>query len=326
MEPKMSIIVPVYNVEKYLRKCIESILNQTFKDFELILVNDGSLDKCGEICDEYVKKDKRIKVIHKNNGGQSSARNAALDIAQGDYIGFVDSDDWIDPDMYETLYNLIIKSKKDIANISFTKVFKNKKEIFSSHQEILLEKMTAMEELINHKLYGNYFWANLFKSSLIKQFRFKEGIIFEDVDLMYRIFDKSNGIITIGAPKYNYLQRENSTINTYKKNKNIDFHLIKNERREFLEKHYFTIYKKNKTMLYNEDEFWSIYDLLLLILKDTSLESKKKLEKLIKIINNLFYKNIKLKIPIQIKIYLLILKINSRGFQKLMWRKIESRD
>lgn len=96
--PKISIIVPVYNVEKYLRKCIDSILNQTFKDFELILIDDGSTDESGKICDEYNLKDNRIKVIHKENGGLSSARNAGLDIAQGEYIGFVDSDDWIESD------------------------------------------------------------------------------------------------------------------------------------------------------------------------------------------------------------------------------------
>ena len=99
MSPKISIIVPVYKVELYLEKCINSILNQTFKDFELILVDDGSPDRCGEICDEYAKKDNRIVVVHKENGGQASARNVGLDIARGDYIGFVDSDDWIERDM-----------------------------------------------------------------------------------------------------------------------------------------------------------------------------------------------------------------------------------
>ena len=97
MNPKLSIIVPVYNVEQYLDKCIKSILNQTFKDFELILVDDGSIDNSGEICDEYAKKDSRVKVIHKKNGGLAAARNTGLIIARGDYVGFVDSDDWIEP-------------------------------------------------------------------------------------------------------------------------------------------------------------------------------------------------------------------------------------
>lgn len=106
MKPEISIIVPIYNVEKYLPKCIESILSQTFTNFELILVNDGSKDRSGIICDEYASKDNRIKVIHKENGGVSSARNSGVDLASGKYIGFVDPDDYIKKDMYERLHYL----------------------------------------------------------------------------------------------------------------------------------------------------------------------------------------------------------------------------
>ena len=109
------IIVPIYNVEKYLRKCIESILNQTLENIEVILINDGSTDNCGKIIDEYEKQDKRVISIHKENGGQSSARNMGLDIAKGKYIGFIDSDDYIDEYMYESLYNAIENSKADIC-------------------------------------------------------------------------------------------------------------------------------------------------------------------------------------------------------------------
>ena len=115
MKPKISIVVPVYNVEEYLRKCIDSILSQKFKEFELILVNDGSEDESGVICNEYVIKDDRVKVIHKSNGGLSSARNAGIDLSRCDYIGFVDSDDWIDDDMFEKLYFAIEKEKCDMA-------------------------------------------------------------------------------------------------------------------------------------------------------------------------------------------------------------------
>ena len=113
--PKISIIVPVYKVEKYLSRCIKSILRQTFTDFELILVDDGSPDKCPQMCDDWGKKDKRIRVIHKENGGLSSARNAGLRAARGEYIGFVDSDDWIACDMYEILYQLAKKYRADIT-------------------------------------------------------------------------------------------------------------------------------------------------------------------------------------------------------------------
>lgn len=111
----ISVIVPVFKVEKFLSKCIESILNQTYTDIEVILVDDGSPDKCGEICDLYAQRDKRVKVIHKENGGQASARNAGLEIATGDYISFIDSDDWIDKDMYEELLRVAKSTDADIV-------------------------------------------------------------------------------------------------------------------------------------------------------------------------------------------------------------------
>ena len=113
--PRLSIVVPVYKVEKYLSKCIDSILSQTFTDFELILVDDGSPDHCGEICDKYADKDERIKVIHQKNKGVSAARNAALDLAEGTYLGFVDSDDWIEPDMFQSMVEFADEKKADIV-------------------------------------------------------------------------------------------------------------------------------------------------------------------------------------------------------------------
>ena len=121
--PFISIVVPIYNVEKYLKKCVESILNQTYKNFELILVDDGSPDRCGEICEDLKKKDLRIRVIHKENGGLSSARNAGIDVAKGEYIGFVDSDDYIEPFMYEKLVNAVVKDNCLLSVCSVKYVF-----------------------------------------------------------------------------------------------------------------------------------------------------------------------------------------------------------
>ena len=119
MEQLVSIIVPIYNVEKYIKECIDSIINQTYKNLEIILVDDGSPDCCPKICDEYSKKDKRIKVIHKENGGLSSARNAGLDVAKGEYVSFIDSDDVVDEKFIETLYNLCIENNCDISECNF---------------------------------------------------------------------------------------------------------------------------------------------------------------------------------------------------------------
>jgi len=137
MDPKISIIVPVYNVELYLGKCIDSILNQTFSGFELILVNDGSLDNCGSICDSFAKLDRRVKVIHKGNGGLSSARNAGLEIACGEYIGFVDSDDYIERQMYETLYNQATETSSDIVVCDFYMIDENGKILNNEKNQVI---------------------------------------------------------------------------------------------------------------------------------------------------------------------------------------------
>jgi len=148
MNPKISIIVPVYKVEQYIHKCIDSILNQTLNDFELILVNDGSPDQCGQICDEYAKCDSRIKVIHKENGGQASARNMGLDIATGEYIGFVDSDDWIEPDMYEILYNECIINECEIISCSSIIHCKTKTVINGGHPLEIHNTTEAMKTML----------------------------------------------------------------------------------------------------------------------------------------------------------------------------------
>lgn len=212
MSPKISIIVPVYKVEKYIHKCIDSILNQTFKDFELILVDDGSPDNCGKICDEYAKKDNRIIVIHKENGGQATARNIALDIAKGEYIGFVDSDDYIKPDMYEKLYNACSLNNSDISVIGFREINENGNSIYEYIPDKLyffdaLKRAHMWNKLFNKKL---FFENNLF---------FQSGRYYEDLELFPKLFVKANKISEVKDIGYIYLQREGST--TREKNEKI---------------------------------------------------------------------------------------------------------
>lgn len=127
---KISIVVPIYNVEKYLDQCVKSIINQTYKNLEIILVNDGSIDNSGKICDKYKRQDNRVIVIHKENGGSSDARNVGIQIATGKYIGFVDSDDYIEKDMYEFLYNNMINENADISCCNRFLLWSNKKQIY----------------------------------------------------------------------------------------------------------------------------------------------------------------------------------------------------
>lgn len=215
--PKISIIIPVYNVEKYIRKCIDSILFQTFIDFELILVDDGSKDSSGEICDEYQNKDSRIKVIHKSNGGLSSARNAGINIAKGDFFGFVDSDDWINKDMYELLYKGISDFKADIALCRLLHLDEN------NHSYYLNDKFSDKEKIIDGDRLLSYLLlkridasscTKLFKSSIFENLRFHEGRNNEDFKLLYEVFSNVNKGVLINEVSYNYIYRNGSITNS----------------------------------------------------------------------------------------------------------------
>ncbi|MBM7651849.1 glycosyltransferase family 2 protein [Neobacillus cucumis] len=238
MNPKISIIVPVYKVEPYIRKCVDSILAQTLTDFELILVDDGSPDNCGVICDEYANIDKRVKVIHKENGGQATARNAALDIAKGDYIGFVDSDDWIEPDMYELLYNMCEKNHCEIANCSSIIYFKNKMVKNGKHSLTIHNRNQSMRAMLEGELYDEVVWTKLIKRNLLEDVRFPVGVMYEDTAFTYKVIHKANKVCCIGASKYHYIKRDDSTMDRAIKNLRIDGVLIYNEMYHFIEKHY----------------------------------------------------------------------------------------
>ena len=201
---KISIIVPVYNVEKYLSRCVDSILNQTFTDFECILVDDGSPDNCGKICDEYAKKDKRIRVIHKENGGLSDARNAGIDIAQGEYIGFVDSDDWIHPQMYEILYNGIIENNVKIS------ACKLEEEIEAGQFKRIYNPCFNVYNGLDF-LVSNYFIAvspptKLYHKSLFDNIRYPVGRLHEDAFVVYKLFFKADNIAFTDNALYEYFR------------------------------------------------------------------------------------------------------------------------
>lgn len=216
---KISIIVPVFNVENYLEKCIESILKQSFKAFELILVDDGSIDKCGEICDLYQKKDNRIKVIHKKNGGLSSARNAGIEIAKGDYLAFVDSDDYIHIDMYSILYEAITKNNSQISLCKFRKVYESENNISDNYDnKIIYNNFNNIEALNNlYKENAAEFtvsWNKLYDKRLFSKLKFENGKIHEDEFLAHKILFKANKVTYIPICLYYYLQRQGSIVNS----------------------------------------------------------------------------------------------------------------
>ena len=212
--PLISVIVPIYKVEKYLDKCIECIVNQTYKNLEIILVDDGSPDKCPEMCEQWAQKDKRIKVIHKQNGGRSSARNAGLDIAKGKYIGFIDSDDTIKPDMYSKLYEIMIKNNTDISICGILAV-NEKGEVLREVRlpDIVLDK----QKLFDHLFFGESYpysvnWNKLYKAEIWQKLRFAEGYIHEDDIISHRIFGECKNAALTSEMLYVQLWHDSSTM------------------------------------------------------------------------------------------------------------------
>ena len=225
---EVSIIVPVYQVENYIRQCIDSILVQTFTDFELILVDDGSKDKSGQICDEYAVLDQRVKVIHKENGGLSDARNCGMDQAVGNYFMFVDSDDYIAPTMLEYLYKALMNKEADIAVCNFLYFFEeDRKRDFSTNiQSEVLSGAEIFYSRKNERVYGIWTvaWNKLYKRETLGNVRFRFGKYHEDEFWANDIYQMDIKVVTIPECLYYYRQRDNSIMG--RKNIKRDFDIL----------------------------------------------------------------------------------------------------
>lgn len=221
-EDLISVIVPIYNVDKYLNVCLDSIISQSYTNLEIILVDDGSKDNCSKICDEYASKDKRIKVIHKENGGLSSARNAGLDICKGEYIAFVDSDDCVLPDFIKQLHDLIIKHN---VELSFCDYYRGKtvSEIIDNDTTNEIMELDN-EQFQEYLILKNYTWNKMYHKSLFENIRFPVGKAFEDIFIMYKIASKVDK--TCGTTKKLYLYRinENSISGSFLKDNRKDYY------------------------------------------------------------------------------------------------------
>ncbi|SDA42583.1 Glycosyltransferase involved in cell wall bisynthesis [Dialister histaminiformans] len=208
--PKVSVIVPVYNVAAYLDKCIESLCNQTIEDIEIILVDDGSKDESGVMCDEYAKMDARIKVIHKSNGGLSDARNAGLDICQGEYIGFVDSDDCVEKEMYEVLYDRAIKFNADVSGCMLNYIY-NDKVIAGDGKNFTSNDKICIIKFIFEGYGGQISVCNkIFKKDIFDCLRFDVGKYYEDAYFVLKWIEKASCFTCINHGYYNYFYRTDS--------------------------------------------------------------------------------------------------------------------
>ena len=211
MGEKISVIVPVYNVEQYLERCVDSIISQTYTNLEIILVNDGSTDNSGKLCDELAKKDERIRVIHKENGGLSDARNRGLDEAESDLVGFIDSDDYIDSDMYEVLLKNLNNTDADLSMCALYDVYNNTPEAQVTNKETWkLSSEQAIKMVMEAKILSVTAVNKLYRKSLFTDLKFEVGKIAEDAFIMIKLLDKCEKIVATNEKKYYYVHRENS--------------------------------------------------------------------------------------------------------------------
>lgn len=213
----ISVIVPVYNVEQFLDRCMQSILRQTYQNLEIILVDDGSTDASSEMCDSYARQDSRVKVLHKPNGGLSDARNAGLKLASGDYIGYVDSDDWIEPDMYEQMHHACVENNARLAVCRYFNEYKDRAESGGSGSVVPLSREELLKIYVGgHSSYVIYnsVWSKLFERELVQGMVFPKGRNSEDIMYTTRAFCKADKAVYLDTSFYHYvIDREGSIMN-----------------------------------------------------------------------------------------------------------------
>lgn len=229
--PLISVIIPVYNVEKYLKRCVDSVIQQTYPRLDIVLVDDGSKDKSGYICEEYKEKDSRIRVVHKENGGLSDARNAGIDIAEGRYITFIDSDDYVATDYVEFLYGFLNKYNADISGC-FHRKFTDGQQIItfeSKREEFFFDGEGATIDLCYQKHISNSACGKLYKKELFRDIRYPVGRLYEDLGTTYKLFLLCNIVVFSMVEKYYYYQRHDSIMHYNFTKKNMDRIVLSDE-------------------------------------------------------------------------------------------------
>ena len=223
-KPLVSVIVPVYKVERYLDRCVESVLAQDLEDYELILVDDGSPDRCGEICESWAGRDRRIHVIHKENGGLSSARNAGIDNASGEYISFIDSDDWVTKEYLSYLYSLL-EAGCSVTACNHTVIRKGKRKNNSDigREKQVLTRKQAYEEVLFHGCVDVSGWGKLYRKEIFKDLRYPEGRLFEDTWLFGDILNRTEGYVFGNRSCYFYEMHGDSIVNRGFTEKNLQY-------------------------------------------------------------------------------------------------------
>lgn len=239
----ISVIIPIYKVEAYLDECIASVIAQTYSNLEIILVDDGSPDNCPQICDEWAAKDSRIRVIHKENGGISDARNAGIEIANGDYIAFVDSDDWILPQMYETMLAALTRENADICACSILSCHPDRQIKWGCMEYTTGGSEQVLSMLYKDTAYPVSVWNKLYRRELWAETRFPKGKICEDAFTTYLLVDRAERIVQIPDALYYYRIRENSIMTSSFSAKRMDEEEAWRCNYQFVQRHYPKLYK-----------------------------------------------------------------------------------
>lgn len=242
MNRLVSVIVPIYKVEQYLTHCVNTIVNQSYSNLEIILVDDGSPDNCGKMCDEFASQDSRIKVIHKQNGGLSDARNAGIDVATGDYITFVDSDDYVMPNMIESLMKVIVNANADIVQCNY---IRSKNDFIGEpqHESSQSDKFTVyfedkMSAYLKDNKINTVVWGKIYKRSLFNEIRFPVGRLHEDVFTTYKLIHEARSVAVTDYVGYVYRITENSITTSKFSPKKLDSVYGKLEQSEFIKNNY----------------------------------------------------------------------------------------
>lgn len=257
MNPLISVIVPIYNVEKYLARCVDSIVNQTYKNLEIILVDDGSPDLCPQMCDDYAEKDSRIKAVHKKNGGLSDARNAGMAVATGEYISFIDSDDYVSDDFFECLLDVMNKENSDIAECSVVKFYEDNR--FDEFNDDLLENtydaQDAMSALIAENPFHQHVWNKLYKTELVKDIPYAVGKLNEDEFWTYQVFGRASKVAKLNKTMYYYFQRSSSIMGVGYNMRRLDALEGKANRQKYIENNFPDLSTQAKIDLYGSCMF-----------------------------------------------------------------------
>ena len=316
--PLISVIVPVYNVENYLRRCVDSIIGQTYKNLEILLVDDGSNDLSGEICDAYTQTDLRVRVFHKKNGGQASARNAGLENASGEYIAFVDSDDWIEKNTYSYCMDLINNAncKVDVIQFGISYV-KNEKECPKSGKETITKyenKDILNFLLIQSTRTDSYFSVCrcLYTRNILRDERFPLGRINEDIVFKYRIFARADRIIDSNCIKYYYFQGVDSTTTDGLKEKDFDLYQAASELKALTDQEDYGDIKKMGEVKYARTSFSLLCKIAYYGIREASIEKADVVKKLQGELRKDFKLLIKAPMAFSRKICLLLLVIDFR--------------